>query len=340
MMRHLLRVSSLLLLSVTTMHAHALGTKANTVVSSTATVDYVAQGQPGTVSASVDFSVDELLDAVVVSLDASNVAVLSPDTQRVLTFRVSNIGNGDELFLLSANAALITDDFDPINVAIWIDSDSNGLFNNAIDVLYNGSNGPLLDGATGGNDDVVVFVVADIPASRIAADIAQVQLTITSDTANTAGAVGNVGAVLNGAGDGGVDAVVGFNGGTYAQTHAYEVINSAVSIVKSVTVNDLVGGNVPSTGATLRYRLDVSVSGAQAVDNLIIVDAIPANTTYQANSLLLNSAAQTDSVDAPLDYADFNISNAGAITVDLSAAGSMSISPPANFVIEFYVVIN
>ena len=89
--------------------------------------------------------------------------------------------------------------------------------------------------------------------------------------------------------------------GQHSDSSAYQVL-SPVSIVKSVTVIDTLGGNDPHPGATLRYQLDVTVAGNTAVDNLIINDIIPANTTYTAGSIMLNGAVQTDIVDVPADF--------------------------------------
>jgi uncharacterized repeat protein (TIGR01451 family) len=114
------------------------------------------------------------------------------------------------------------------------------------------------------------------------------------------------------------------------------VNSTAVSVVKSVTV---VGGN-PVPGATLRYSLAVSVAGAVSVDNLLISDSIPANSTYTANSIVLNGVPQTDAADAPgADYSEFNLIST-AVSVDLSQGGTLSIAPPASFTITFEVTID
>jgi uncharacterized repeat protein (TIGR01451 family) len=332
------RRSLWLLLLLSTNPAFAAGTAASTTISATATVNYQVAGIPASASDTVAFVVDEVLDVSVVWQDAANVAVNSPASAQVLTFLVTNLGNGNEQFLLSVNTSMGGDDFDPaVGAEIWIDADDDGLLNTGIDTLYTGGNGPVLDGGTPGNDAVSVFVVADIPAGRSNGELANTALTATSVAVNAAGEVGNPGAEITGGGDGGVDAHVGLSGGQDSATGSYEVSGGSVAINKSVIV---VGGGAPIPGAVLRYTLAINLSGGAAIDNLVITDPIPANTTYVANSIVLNAAAQTDTADAPADYSDFNLSNANSITVDLSQGGALSIMPPTNFTITFDTRIN
>jgi uncharacterized repeat protein (TIGR01451 family) len=317
----------------------AAGTAASTTINNTAIVNYQIGGVPGTISDSVSFVVDEVLDVSVVWQDGANVGVFSPSSAQVLTFRVTNLGNGSEQFLLNTVTALAGDDFDPLaaGLQIWIDADANDTLNTINDTLYTGGNGPLLNGGVPGADAVTVFVTAGIPAGRGIGDLANLRLTATSVAANTAGEVGNPGAEIAGAGDGGVNAHVGLSGAQDDIIGVYEVSSAAVNIVKSVTV---IGGN-PIPGATLRYSLAVTVAGVSSVDNLVITDAIPANSTYTANSIVLNNVPQTDADDAPgFDYSDFNFSAANAISVDLSQGGAVSIAPPSSFTITFDVTID
>jgi len=130
--------------------------------------------------------------------------------------------------------------------------------------------------------------------------------------------------------------------GQHSDAGAYQVM-SPVSIIKSVTVIDPLGGADPHPGATLRYQLDVVVSGNTAVDNLVISDAIPANTTYTDNSIQLNAAAQTDANDAPVDYSraiDILLKPVVSIEVDLSQGGTVSVAPGVTNVIIFEVTID
>jgi uncharacterized repeat protein (TIGR01451 family) len=319
----------------------AAGVPANTTISNTAVIDYEIAGVPLTATATVDFTVVELLDVSLLWQDAANVSSVSPESNIVITYTLTNLGNGIDRYLLTADGALIGDDFDitPADLEIWIDDGDNN-WSAISDTLYDGSNGPILNGSLAGSDAVTVFVVANIQAGLTAGDLSNIQLTATSVTADTAGETGNPGAEIPAAGDGGVNANVGLTGAIANDVGTIEIVSAGVSIEKSVTVIDTLGGNDPHTGATLRYTLDIRIAGSNSVSNLRIVDPIPNTTTYTAGSLSLNGAAQTDAQDMPLDHADFNISAANAITVDLSEAGASIIIPPANFIVQFEVTID
>jgi len=130
--------------------------------------------------------------------------------------------------------------------------------------------------------------------------------------------------------------------GQHSDTGAYEVL-SPVSIVKSVTVIDTLGGNDPHPGATLRYQLDVTVAGNTAVDNLVINDVIPVNTTYTAGSITLNGVVQTDLIDNPADFSraiDILSLPVVSIEVDLGQGNSVAVSPGSTNTITFEVTID
>ncbi len=113
--------------------------------------------------------------------------------------------------------------------------------------------------------------------------------------------------------------------------------SASVSLDKTVTVIDTQGGIDPHQGAILRYQIDVVVTSSVGVNNLVITDPVPANTTFTINSIKINGIAQTDISDAPNDYSEFNGSN---IIVDLSQGGSISVSPLTPNLITFDVTID
>ncbi len=108
-------------------------------------------------------------------------------------------------------------------------------------------------------------------------------------------------------------------------------------LIKTVTVIDTLGGTDPHPGATLRYQIVVNTNGASTVDNLIITDPIPANTTYTPNSITLNGIPQTDIIDPPVDYSQFDGTQ---IIVDLSEGSTVSISTATTNTIVFDVTID
>ena len=113
-------------------------------------------------------------------------------------------------------------------------------------------------------------------------------------------------------------------------------VSGSVTLNKTVTVIDTQGGTDPHAGATLRYQIEVVVNDSN-VNNLVITDSIPANTTYTLSSLLLNGIVQTDASDAPTDYSEFN---GNSIVVDLSQGSTISVAPATPNLITFDVTID
>ena len=135
------------------------------------------------------------------------------------------------------------------------------------------------------------------------------------------------------AGDNNTTAVVGTSGGTSNATGIYEVINTTVSLVKSVVISDPLGGNQPMPGAIMTYSIDVSVTAGNA-NTVVITDPIPANTTYTAGTLILNAGALTDGLDA--DAGDVGGTTPNTVTVNL---GNLNPASPVQ-TITFEVIIN
>lgn len=308
---------------------HAAGTLAGTNISNTATATFT---DPGGASQTVPsntsiLQVDEILDVTVAKNDATNVGVTTPDTEAVLSFTVTNIGNGDETFALTFNNALAGDQFNPTNTRIYLDANSNGSFEIGTDTLYvAGVNDPVLapDGTR------VVFVVSDIPAGLANADVGLVALLAEAMTARATPGADAPGTTFAGAGTGGSDAVVGSTQADGADQNGYVVAQVAVSFTKGHVVTDAFGGNNAVPGATITYTLTFAATGAGNLTGAAITDPIPAGTTYVTGSLTLNAAALTDAADA----------DAGTFTGSGIAVALGTVIAPDTKTVTFKVTIN
>lgn len=272
--------------------AHAALTPAGTTITNTAkaTYDLPGGGSADVDSNAVNILVDELLDVSVSSLDGSGVTVLPASTNQVLSFRVTNEGNGSESFRLTARDTLSGDNFDPSTTSIVLDSNGNGTYEPAIDTIYNsGSNDPLLaPGAA-----VTVFVLSSMPASVTDGQQGRVELQATAVTGT-----GAAGTVFANQGQGGGDAVIGATTASAFDGNLYIASAANVTFVKSATVLDPFGGTTQVPGAVITYSLTATVSGTGTLKNLVVTDAIPIGTTYEPNSLTLAGSSLTDSVDS------------------------------------------
>ena len=91
--------------------AYAGGVSAGTLIENTATATYDDGDGPRTINSNtVTVRVDELLDVTVTSLDSGPIGAAVGE--QVLTFEVTNQGNGPEAFTLTANPAVAGNDLD------------------------------------------------------------------------------------------------------------------------------------------------------------------------------------------------------------------------------------
>ena len=93
-------------------------------------------------------------------------------------------------------------------------------------------------------------------------------------------------------------------------------------------------------GDVLRYTITVLNSAAIPATGVVLTDAVPANTTYVANSMLLNGlpVGQPDSGVSPL-AAGINISSSN-LTPPLPGPGAGTISPSNSAVLQYDLRVN
>lgn len=277
--------------------ALAAGTLAGTNIENTATASFdVGAGTIDIQSNTAVILVDELLDVTVTSSDPGDVATTNGATNAVLTYRVTNNGNGPESFRLTPNVTNGGDDFDPVLAQIVVDTNNNGVYDPGVDTVYvAGSNDPLL----APDQSVTVFVLTNIPATQTNGQRANVSLTAAANTGT-----GTPGTTFAGQGEGGGDAVVGTSEADGDASGFLRVDAASVALAKSATVVDPFGGSNAVPGATITYTIVATISGAGSLTNLVINDPIPAGTSYVSGSLTLQAATLTDAADA--DAGNFN----------------------------------
>lgn len=310
----------------------AAGTAAGTTVSNTAQASFIMGGTTfGPISASVNFAVDELIGVDITLQTAGPVNTVPGATGELLTYLATNTGNGVDSFRLLSNSNLIGDQFDPIPAGIYLDTNGSGAYDAADPLYVPGVGDPTLDASNPATESILVFVFHDIPAAPAPnpGDSGQHELSAQSLTAT-----GVPGTAVPGAGDGGSTAVVGLSTGIDSDIGTYLVSDTALSIVKTSTVSEPGGGIAPRPGATINYSIDVSVSGSDTAQSVVITDPTPTNTTYITNSIRLNGTPLTDIGGD--DAADFNVTNPNTITVSLGDL--TSVSPVQT--ITFQVQIN
>lgn len=293
--------------------AFADGVGAGTLIENTATATYDAGDGPVTIpSNTVTVRVDELLDVAVTSLNSGPVAATSGTA--VLTFEVTNTGNGPEAFLLTANPAVAGNDFDTTVDAIAVDSNGNGVYDPGVDQILTG---PATTQILDADENITVFVIVSVPGGAVDGEGSDVDLLAEAVTGT-----GTPGAVFPGQGVDGGDAIVGVNGADDNAIGSILIGITSVDLIKTASVSDPFGGTSAVPGSVVTYTITANVSGSGSVADLVVTDAFPAGTTYGAGSLALDAAGLTDASDA-----DAGEATASGISVNLgTVAGGTSHS--------------
>ena len=270
--------------------AQAEGTVAGTIIQNVATATYDGPAGTATVSSNnVSLKVDELIDVSVAWADPGDVTTSPGALAQVLSFRITNAGNGSEAFALSTQEALGGDNFDPVVTAIVLDTNGNGAYDPGADTVYvAGANDPVL----APDASLSVFVISKIPALALNGNRGRVDLKALSKTG--AGAPGKT---FSGAGQGGGNAVVGATGGDGEDDGYYAVAAAGLAFVKTAVVADPFGGATQAPGSIITYTLKATVNGSGTVNNIKVSDPIPSGTTYAVGSITLDGAPLSDADD-------------------------------------------
>lgn len=276
-------------------------TVAGTTISNQASIEY-SSGNSGIKNIATSnistFVVNELVDVQLIWVDASQIVVNSPDTKKVLTFKLTNTGNGNQKYKLTANNNIGGGNFTPIINGVYI-------------YIENGLNSGLqLDGAYKDKEyninDVVdltpgeyknIYLVYDIPKGLAVASKGFSQLNAISTTEGVSNAQ-KAGTIIQGVKSGNniVDIILGYTLGKAQSTGNYIVSGLIVNHEKTIlSISDPMGGNLVMTGSELNYQIKVDLIGTGIAKNLKITDILPNELLYISNSMKLNGVSISDS---------------------------------------------
>ena len=311
--------------------AFAIGTPAGTVISNQASIGYtIADSTVSHSSNTVDIEVQECIDVELSWNDSNSVVVSQGDTGRLLTFLLSNTGNGPEAFrVLSQIPALAATEFSPANGRIYLDLNGNGTFEAATDpFIASGTTLPPL----AADEHVYLFLVHDIPAGATDGSEGPAELTAIAASGSAP-----PGTALPGAGVNGLTAVLGPSGGSARSEGRYQVSAVEVLLHKSAQIHDGPGGTTdPVSRAYITYTIDVDITGSGTVTDLVITDPVPAGTILQPGSLRLDGTLLSDTADG--DAGEYFETPAGSGTYSLVVRLG-DVTAPATRRIAFTVQI-
>lgn len=284
--------------------ALAEGVSAGTLIENTASATFEdGEGTQTVQSNTVSVRVDELLDVTVTSLDSGPIG--TTPGEEVLTFEITNQGNGPEAFTLTANPAVAGNDFDTVVLNIAVDTNGNGTYDPGVDeILASPQTTPVL----AADEVLTVFVIVEVPDSVTDGQQSDVELLAEAETG-----IGAPGTAFAGQGVNGGDAIVGATGADDSAIGSLLVGITSVELTKAVSLLDPFGGSSAVPGTVATFTITAVVSGDGSVDNLVVTDAIPEGTTYSAGTLALDGDALTDAAGDDAGEA----SDADGISVDL-----------------------
>ncbi|MDH2918716.1 MAG: hypothetical protein PXX73_05950 [Sideroxydans sp.] len=330
----------------------AVSAVAGSTISNVATVGYsmgagaAAVVQPSIISNTASFVVAELIQPAITWQDALPVPVNTPGLNSVLTFLLTNAGNGQEVFALTranAPAPIPATNYVPVNSVLYDPAnspagamflESNGVpgFQPGLDAAYvAGVNDPNL----APNATQIIYILSDTPALVANGSKGDVALTASSKTVGAAGAA--AGTALAGLGQGGSVAVVGKNRAQAVTLGSYLTSGLSVVVTKTIlSVLDPNGGVLVMPGSIISYQIVAALTGAGVATGLVINDPLPANTTYVPASMTLAGVALTDAADA--DQGQF-IAASNSVSVALGNLTSTALTG-VNAVITLRAKIN
>ena len=280
---------------------HSAGTAAGTIIKNNVEISYKIGTDVDfvhTQSARHNFTVSELIRSNVTALEPQGIGTSTPASDAVLSFQLTNTGNGDEAFLLSTNEGL-ADQFKPDVTGLWIET--NGIPGvQPDDTLYQPSSGGVLLEA---DQSATIYVVSDIPAGLADESRSDVSLVSTSGTPNASSKL--LGESIEGLGDNGIEAVVAQNNARHSDSTHYLVSTVILDVEKTIeSVKDPYGTDLSMPGSEVTYKIRLVASGRGTANNLVIDDAVPASMTYKLNSMTHNGAPLSDRDDSDIGRFD------------------------------------
>jgi len=276
----------LLLFGLCSVALYAKGTLSGTVVDNRAEIHYSLGGIDHNLSSNQDsFLVDKVVDLQIDWQDITPVETGAGDSDRVLTFVLTNLGNGEDHFTLT-HEHNTSSDFLPTNAQIYSDSNANGSYDPGTDLLVTDLN-------LSADANRTLFVVADIPSDANASQQAHEGILAASTSTADTGA------------DRQDQIDVAVRQGSDRDQGVYRVRDYFLLTHKSAVVHS--DDNATHTGTVLTYMIDLSIGGHAAgrtIDHVVLRDQIPAGTRYVAGSLRLDAASLSDPADGDVGSFD------------------------------------
>jgi uncharacterized repeat protein (TIGR01451 family) len=257
----------------------AKGTLAGTSVTNQALIEFAVGGVDGNLTSNSDlFKIDRVVNTQIAWQDTAPVEVGAGDHDRVLTFILTNLGNGEDNITLSYEHNT-TSNFLPQGVQIFRDDNNNSHYDPGVDTLISSAV------TLGADANTTLFLVGNIPDNNTTTPGAQSHdgIHAASESNATAGADRQDQ----------VDIVILKKDDN--ATGAWVIRDYWLVTEKNATVHS--DDNATHTGTRVTYTIDCHIGGHAAgrqIEHVVVTDRVPAGTRYLPGTLKLGSVALSD----------------------------------------------
>lgn len=322
-------VVSMMLIAGYSISTSAAGTTSGTALTATATVS--AGGGVATVTAATSTTVTSVFGLATSTFDESAAADKTVTAGDFATYTVAIQNNGNISDTIAINLGAQVFDGGAGTTADWGAAvDDAAVYSVGLNWNTSGNATASQSGDATASPSVVgpgayATYTVRIRTAAGASDGASMAVQLSFVTASTP--VGSYNG-FNGNPYGGQSSVLRtVGGGVAGVSYITTTVNAAVLTVAksaSVTAPGVYIGNGggatdPVPGAKITYTITYGNTGGGAASSVVIVDPIPANTTYLAGSILLNAVSNTDAVGG--DECDYNGTNASSVTCNIASLG-------------------
>lgn len=295
----------LLISLFTTLSLYAAGVKAGTVIENQALLSYEIEAAKFEIKSNKTKDVvDQLIDLNLYWLDEAYVRVHSGVHDALLSFKITNTGNGEDSFEITVNNSADSD-IHIANKKIYIDTNQNSVFDK--------EDKKFKDITLEADQSTLLFISSDIPKTK---SHRQSLAKITCKAASKRGGSGTKGTVHEKMGINQLDAIDGLNGGIATGEGVFIVRDMDKSaLTKTLTVTNKYGTNEPVEGAIITYEVLFSLPYKKSAKDIKITDVIPDHTDYVQKSLKLDGKPLSDVCDKDAGQYDAS-SNMIIVTLD------------------------
>jgi hypothetical protein len=270
-------------------NSFAKGVSAGTVISNIATLTFELDDEKNSiVSNRVEDIVAQLIDVDVSSVESRYIDVKNGDKNKIITFKITNTGNGEDYFYISCDQDNRSN-FNVKNKTIYLDANQNNKFDLDDEIIETLK---LKE-----DENKILFIASDIFIDKVESE--NLMSFVSLKAVSKLGGSNESGKVHIGKGVNGVDAIDGLNGGVGVDSWGYIVKSSDVFLSKDSTLSS---NSLDEKIVT--YEINVTLSENKIVDDLVVEDKIPKFCIYKQGSLRVNDKKISDAKDSDIGWFD------------------------------------